>query len=234
MFGIIYNNLNSIELGLYVEKKPSIPAPAKRVETIEIEGRHGSLHLDKGYGDITITIPFGFEEKDNFARKCREITSWLRITENKNLRFTDDDEVYYKVKSISMGEFTRNMNTIGRFTCTFVVEPFAYLLEGNNVITITEENNKIYNMGTYESEPYLKIYGNGNISVIVNYESIHFNDVRDYIEIDTELMQCKKGNYNANGDMEGRFPIFALEENNIRFYKDGVTKIEIIPRWRCI
>ena len=81
-----------------------------------------------------------------------------------------------------------------------------------------------------DSEPYMKIYGNGDATLTINDKTIKFNDIDRYIEIDTELMNCFKDNINQNNRMIGEFPVLKSGENSVTWSGD-ITKIEIEPRW---
>ena len=54
--------------------------------------------------------------------------------------------------------------------------------------------------------------------------------VEDYIEIDTELYNCFKGDVNQNNKMYSDFPVLEEGVNNIS-WEGNVTRLEITPRW---
>ncbi|RXI57409.1 distal tail protein Dit [Clostridium tetani] len=236
MFSIQFNNYNSYkDLGLIVEHRPNTPITEKDVRHIYIQGRNGSLTEDLGtYRDIEISISFGFKAKDknNFGYKCRMIKMWLLNVENNKLSFSDD-EVFYKVKNIKFDEegIERGLRTLGKFTVTFVCDPFSYL--DSELITITKNNFIIYNEGTFESQPYMKIFATGDIILNINDEVIKLENIIDYIELDSEIMECYKEHQNCNNKIIGEFPILKVGENKIS-WTGNVSKIEITPRWRCL
>src|SRR5699024_5949956 len=98
---------------------------------------------------------------------------------------------------------------------------------GQNVITINNKNTILHNPEVITSKPYIKIYGDSEVELIINDDTSKY-DIDEYIEIDSELKECYKGN-----DLETfkcEFPLLVEGENNI--YENGdVDKIEIIPRW---
>lgn len=227
MLEVILDNVSCLGYGLVVANKPIIPSAKEKINIIEIQGRDSGLTEKQGYENKIITINFGIEDKQNLSAKIRSFAPY--IIKAKTLKFSDDLEVYYKIKSIRLGDIERQIGSIGRFTVIFTVEPFVYL--ENELISI-EKNTILFNQGTYQSLPYFKICGSGDINVIVNNKTITLNGVKDYIEIDSELMQCRKGNENTSNSMIGDFPVFHIGENTISF--TGATKIEINPRWRYL
>ena len=56
---LYFNGNRSLNLNLYLEKYPSIPITNEEYEEIQVEGRSGSLIINKGtYPDKKITFTF--------------------------------------------------------------------------------------------------------------------------------------------------------------------------------
>ena len=163
------------------------------------------------------------------SKKIRNITSLLLNA--KKISFTDDKEVYYKVKAVSVSDIERTLRMLGSFSVTFTVDPFAYY-NLHSKITIAS-HSKIYNIGTYESEPYIKIFGAGNVTLNINNKELILKDINEYIEIDTELKETFKDNVSKNDKKVGPYPNFLIGENAIS-WSGNITKIEIEPRWRFL
>lgn len=233
MYSIIFNNKNSKDdLGLSIEKRPNIPLPQKRAERFSIPGRNGSLTYEEGtYEDIQIDVLFGFLNND-FFDKLRIVKEWIlnKKEYELTLTFSDDTDNFYKVKTVYVGNIERELKRIGKFTIQFLCDPFLYSYEGKNPIEILGPTI-LHNDG-YQSNPYLKIYGNGTINLTINSNLIILNNVMDFVEIDTESMNCFKGNILMNNNMIGEFPVLKSGENTISF--TGTAKIEITPNWRCL
>ena len=57
------------------------------------------------------------------------------------------------------------------------------------------------------------------------------NDIDEYLEIDSELMNCFKGTELKNGSVSGDgFPELSKGDNVLSF-SGGITRVEIVPRW---
>lgn len=236
MFSIFFNNLNSSrDLGLAIEHRPNIPIAEKDIRHIYVPNRNGTLTEDlRTYRDIEIPITFGFKAKDrdNFGYKCRMIKMWLLNIQDNKLSFSDD-EVFYKVKNIKFDEggIERGLRTLGKFKVTFVCDPFSYLED--EIIIITKNNSTVCSYGTFLSEPVIKVYGSGDITLNINDRFIKFTAIENYIELDSEIQECYKDTLNCNNKMIGEFPILKTGKNNIS-WTGNVSKIEINPRWRCL
>lgn len=65
----------STEFGLVVERFPSQPKPARKVELISIPGRNGMLRVDQGaYENVTVSYECYFKGGPNQAST---ISGWL-------------------------------------------------------------------------------------------------------------------------------------------------------------
>ncbi|AJA42872.1 phage tail protein [Clostridium tetani] len=232
MFSIQFNNYNSYkDLGLIAEHRPNIPIPEKNIRHIYIQGSNGTLIEDLGtYKDIEIPITFGFKEKEKFLDKCRFIKHWLNNIKNRKLILNDDADMFYKVKYVRTNNIERSMRTLGKLTVTFISEPFKYL---EDEIIEMNDNMNIYNPGTFKSQPYIKMFATGDITLNINNEIVKFNGIEDYIELDSEIQECYKDTLNCNNKMTGEFPTLKTGKNNIS-WTGNVNKIEITPRWRCL
>lgn len=198
---------------------PNIPLSQRRFETKEIDGKNGTYTIDKKtYKDRYVTLKTTFQEKPI-----------LDIFDGTGGRLhINNEDAFYKVK------FVENVDENDEewkydIDFTMLLEPFKYLREEKIII---DEPTVLFNPTNLESEPYIKIYGDGDITLTINSETITFNNVVDYIEINSELLECFKDDESCNDKMVGKFPKLLPGENTIVF--TGASEVEIIPRWRCL
>ena len=232
MYDIIINNVFATQFDLHIVNRVNIPVSQKEIETISIAGRNGTLTKELGFLNRSITVNFNFKTRnrnDNMSKKIRNITSL--ILNAKKISFTDDKEVYYKVKAVSISDIERNLRVLGSFSVTFTVDPFAYY-NLNSKILLTN-HSKIYNIGTYESEPYIKVFGSGNATLNINNKELTLKDIDGFIEIDSELKETFKDSVSKNDKKVGEYPLFLIGENTIN-WTGNITKLEIDPRWRFL
>lgn len=235
MLSLIYNNKDSIsDLGIDLVEKPSQPIPKKRVTKIEVPGRNGLLTIDEGsYEPIELEVNFNFTSTD-FNKKVREIKQWLLDATNKELKLNYLDG-YYKVNSLSVSDIERVDDVeSGKFKVKFVCNPFLYDISGKEIITLNYSSSTQYLVNDgYKSLPYIKIYGTGTLTLTINGLAMVFTSVVDYVEIDSELVNCYKATVNKNSTMTGLFPVLENGSNSIAM-SSGITKIEVTPRWKSL
>lgn len=227
MLYVKFNNTDSRDLNLVIENRWSTPIPSENITHTTIFNDE-DVTYSTGYSNIE--IPINFACNINTKEQRSKVKKWLHKIEGNRLILSTESNKYYIVKDVKTDPISDIYGQALRFTVTFICSPFAYLNDGIEVITITSPTTLI-NYGFMEAKPYMKIYGSGTITLIVNSISITFNNVTDYIEVDSRLMDCYKDSTLRNGDMIGDFPILEAGENNIS-WTGTITKIEIEPRWR--
>lgn len=230
---LYFNGNRSLNLNLYLENYPSIPISNEEYEEIQVEGRSGSLIINKGtYPDKKITFTFTILSQQidiDFER----IYEWLTEIEDNRLIFGREDRCY-KVKKVIFKDIQKQFKTIGEFDVTFLCEPFTQDLE-KTVHEITSSGYKIYYNGNAPGDTLIKVYGTGNIQLTVNSETMQINNVADYVEIDSDLLQVRnKDKTSKDDDTSGDFILLEKGINAIS-YTGNVTKIivEYTTKYKC-
>ncbi|MBU3107134.1 phage tail protein [Clostridium gasigenes] len=224
--GEIYFNCNSsLDLNLKLEKYPSVPSSNEEYEEIKVDGRNGSLYINKGtYPNKTLS--FLFSEISNRIHVDLELLMvWLTEIEDNRLFYGRDDRVFI-VKKIIKGDFEQEFRNLGNIKIDFICEPFMsdkYPFE----YEITTNNFKFNYGGTAPTEPLIRIYGTGNIQLIINDETMQIKNVNNYVEIDSGLLQVRDSNGQSKDfDSIGDFTIFTKGDYVIS-YSGKVSKVEV-------
>lgn len=229
---IFYNNQNSSDLDLIIEKTPEIPSSKIKYETIDIDGGEPLTKI-KGFEDITLTFSFAyFATPEEYLMKKSTIDTWLLNSIGNYLTYSFHEFVCYKVKQISIDNTITTSRVMRHFSVTFICTGLKYMTSGLKPIEILSSNILLNNFGSYESKPLLKIYGSGNINISIGSNTFTIKNVSNYVVVDSEIKECYKDTTNKGRDMVGDYPILPIGKNTIS-WTGTVSKIEITPRWRC-
>lgn len=230
---IYFNENKSLNLNLYLENYPSIPIANEEYEEVAVEGRSGNLIINKGtYPDKKIPFTFTIlspQIEIDFER----VYEWFTEIEDNRLIFGREDRCY-KVKKVIFGDIQKEFRTIGEFDVTFLCEPFTQDLT-ETVQEITSSGFKINYTGNAPGDTLIKIYCNGDIQLTVNGETMQINDVADYVEIDSNLLQVRnQDGTSKDNDTLGDFILLEKGENMISYIGE-VTKIvvEYTTKYKC-
>jgi predicted phage tail component-like protein len=162
---LYFNNSTSLNFNLFLEDYPYIPISNEEYEEVQVEGRNGSLYINKGtYKDKN--IPFTFTILSELINiDFDRVYEWLTEIEDNRLLFGRYDRCY-KVKKIIFGDLKKEFKTIGRFDVTFICEPFTWDLD-STTYEISSNNFTFNYVENAPSEPLIKVYGNGNIQLTI-------------------------------------------------------------------
>lgn len=228
MYDINYNGKSGMQQGFIVERRPSVPAPVRRVTETEIPGMDGVLtESDDTYEAITIPIEFNFlVSKNKWMSAFRDAKKWL--SGSGWLALGDDQEYLYKVYSCAITDAERPSWRLGRFTAEFKCHPYTFLKSGQQAY---QASDVLYNPCEVSHPRYI-ISGNGTFHLTVNGNEMQ-GTINQQITVDTELMMA----YNAvgvnqnnllTGDYEG---LYLLPGTNTIVITDGFS-LSVVPNWR--
>lgn len=230
---LYFNRDRSLNLNLFLENYPSIPIANEEYEEVQVEGRSGNLIINKGtYPDKK--IPFTFTIlSPRIEINFEKVYEWLTEIEDNRLIFGRSDRCY-KVKKVIFGNIQKEFRSIGEFDIIFLCEPFTQDLT-KTVHEITKSGFKINYNGNAPGDTLIKVYGSGNIQLTINGETMQINNVNNYIEIDSDLLQVRnQDGTSKDNDTLGDFVLLTKGENAIS-YTGSVTKIviEYTTKYKC-
>ncbi|EHN14608.1 putative phage tail protein, partial [Clostridium sporogenes PA 3679] len=104
-------------------------------------------------------------EFDYFDDRFDDIKQWL--TGSGEVIFSNEPDRYYKARIINKLDLARVLEKFHSGIIQFDCQPFGYLQD--ELIEITNSTT-IYNQANVNSQPYIKIYGNGYATLKINNE----------------------------------------------------------------
>lgn len=227
---LIIGSVNIADYGCYCSDAGIYTSPSLVYNTETIDGKNGSLHIDKGrYSDVTIqykcVIPNAFQTQF-YALKG------ALLSQKGKQRIEDGfNSTVYRKGILSSGiEGNVGVNKdIGTFTLEFDCDPQRWLKSGEKATTLTTSGT-ITNPTLFEAKPLIRVYGTGTLEVGKDTIVIS-KGATSYIDIDCEIQDCYEGTTNRNGLVSlTDFPTLKAGSNGITL-GSGITKVKITPRW---
>ena len=236
-----YNGRSFAEFGLHIEKKDVFSAPEYDAEFISIPGRSGDIiNPNRRFANIKVTYTVFLARKNiaALAAVLRDIKGWLYSEPDRYHEITDSyDAGYFRYGVISGNlDIEEQLNKIGCFTVTFNCKPFKYSFAGQQTVSADASELTITNPTAFESRPYIKLYGSGTVVIMIQPQGrgMMISNLDEYIEIDSELMNCFKDTTLKNDTVTGDgFPMLKPGTTTIAC-AGNVQRIEVIPRWCCL
>lgn len=231
---ITFDNTDLKTYGLYISGTNTMNAPVRAYDSITIPGRNGALiGSEKRLENIEVVYPaFIYTNlKQNLASLRAFLLSKVGYKKLVDTYHPDEFRMGYYAGGLE-AEPTMKLDA-ARFDLVFNCKPQRYLNSGLSVTALTASGS-ITNPTLFESQPLLRVYGTGDITV--NGVKITISEADTYTDIDCEIMEAYKGstlkNYAISLDSV-YFPVLSPGSNTITL-GTGVTAVDITPRWWTI
>ena len=217
---LIFNGINSKDLGIRIERHNNFSSPQRVVERIKVPGRTGEIIIDdNSYENIIFEYEFILDCKESdLASKSEEIASWLHNDYTyKTLTFSNSNKIYNAVV-INKIDISRMFKQFGKALVTFEAYEIPNSLNERNTFII-KDSGIFQNNFNRELKPVLKVVGEGDCSISINSQEVILKGLEGGLIIDCYNLDCYKeeGNkiINCNNKMIGMFPILSVGENKI-------------------
>ncbi len=214
-----------------ITKRPGIPAPKEKSNLINIPGRDGSLvFTENAYEDIEIEVEMNFiSDPKGWGNRYRVIKRWL-LSKGTKLKFSDDEQVFYKVKKVIIDGLERAVRVGGAFRAIFICDPYTYLESGTAEYDVSAITTNAYSV----AHPIYKVRGEGMCTITVNGKTMTAN-IGQNITINTDLMLAYRTDGTIqNTSVKGDYSDLYLQEGHNNISITPGFSLTIIPNWRCL
>lgn len=235
----LYDEKSSLDFGLIIDTLPEDTPAEIDITKQEIAGRDGVLVLNNHRRKSklkNITAYLNGDSESDIVKKLDNIKLWLQGDVGfKKLVLSNELDKYYEAICVNSINITSMWDECKKLLIVFECMPHKKNIS-ENIMYITEKNTVVKNVGA-KSKPYLKIVGNGDITISINQQQLTLVGIEGFIEIDCEAMNAYKTNTttgivsNENHKMYSDFPVLEVGTNNITWSGTGtISRIEILPK----
>ena len=225
----VFGKINSVDYQVYAANKNQFKGGGKRIKTIQIPGRNGTVDISDGTFDnvpITYEMYLKSEIKPNIAGLRGALGS---VPGYARLEDSFDPDIFMKARYTEPFTVKLSDRKNAALDITFDCDPRRFLKSGEKAKILTA-GGQLKNPTRYEALPLIRAYGIGTLTV--SGTAITITAANEYTDIDSETEEAYKGNSSCNNNIvlnNGKFPSLKEGLNEISF--TGLSKIEIIPRW---
>lgn len=239
MNGFSLNGKNSRDYGIIMTAPPNVVLSARKVETVTIPGRSGTLTMDShSYENIPIQYKCAIVPEDpvtlrEAAEKAMEILE--STAEYKRLENTYTPAYFQMARVSSQISIESIVEQAGTFSIPFDMMPQRYLKAGEFPISM-EAAGILLNPTLFPAKPLITVYGSGAGTVSVGTVNMAIKSNDGHIVFDCDMQDA----YHVadSGALESRnscinvpeFPVLPAGETVIS-WTGAITSVEIIPRW---
>lgn len=224
---LVFGTLSLADYGAVCYYCNAAESSGRDREVISVPGRNGDLLRDNGRYEnaprtYLVYVP------DLLQAKYLQ-TVLLAVTGYARLEDEYEPELY-RVAYLKSAPVVERYADAATLQLTFDCKPQCYLKDGERVLSFTAAGT-IYNPTLYDALPLVRAYGTGDVGV--GTQTITILSAVGYTDLDCELMDAYQGTTNCNGNIllaSGNFFSLAPGVNGVSL-GNGITKLEITPRW---
>lgn len=229
------------QYGIYALELPPFTRPAERVDTEEVPGRSGELHLTQGdyvFDSMDLSCTCMIKDDSNLTEVCAYLSG------SGDVIFANRAEGYYKARIINQIPFEKILrgNAHRSFDVEFRCQPFFFLTSGETTLTFSESATTITNEGNISSRPLIRIVKATDAeegTLMIGDQTMMVTDFSDideiYLDCDAMIVYATTddGYTLLNSRITGEWLEIPTGTSYVTF-TDGIASVEITPRWRCI
>ena len=225
---IWWHGKSSDDVGVIVERYPSVTIPQRKQEKVSVPGRSGDLIIEQdAYENYTQRYEvYVSAEQPKLTTISHTMAEWLMVKGYQRL----EDSYWldtFRLACYKGGTSIDNiLNRFGRATIEFDCKPQRYYKSGYIPISLTN-GQKLVNPSPFTAKPLIVITGSGAGTISDGTNTLTFTDCD--VTVDCDIMQIYKGTTNKNSVGSGAF--LALDGESTITWTGGITAVTITPRW---
>ncbi len=235
--GFRFGDKGTWDFDMHIERFPALGAPVRKLQTVEVPGRNGALHvLQNAFSNYTQPYDCYFHSDLPAPEQAHAVKAWLLASgAYQRLEDTYDPEHFRLAAFTGPLDIENILNKYGRCTVNFDCDPRSFLKSGETALTFTEPG-QLMNPTLFEALPLITVYGTTSGTVTVGTATVDIRYITDPIILDCENQNAysqpgEGAPENQNINIKAiPFPTLAPGSNPVSF-SGGITKVEIIPRW---
>lgn len=234
--------INSIDHKIFIQERPEILTPKRKVDHKNVYGMSGTLPFDEEAYDNTIMNLLCYVEGDTTKTSEDNRTLVYDIFDSGGyfefIPYFDEKKIHrVMVEETPMFNGTYIHEEGQPFTVGLTVKPYKYYTESEKIIRTTP--GTITNPYSQETQPLIKVVGSGNVTLTFNGVNFVIQNLTTDIWLDCEAMYAYRelsGGIidNQNSKIFTTLYPYLRKGNTVISWTGNVSRIEIEPRWRTL
>lgn len=237
----IFDGVNSETVKTFIQTRPLIEAPKRKVDMKSTYGVDGNVPYDEGaYDNTSMELSMFINGTDVIAdRQALYNLLDSRGVYKDFIPYFDPDKTYRVMLSDSL-QFDNQYHygNLQIVSAKLTVKPYKYLVV-NDPITFNGTTGTITNPTNYASQPIIKVTASGPVTLKINGIDFNIKNVPNTITLDSERYSAyQEDSYGVVTPMNDQaatreYPIFKPGDNIINII-GTVSQLYIQPRWRSL
>lgn len=246
------DGIKSSDFGVHISGSKLDDAPTRVYEAVSVPGRNGDVIFDEGrYENVIVSYECGLLNNNvnlaGFRSWLMSLTGYHTLTDSYH-----ENEYRLAISTGGLAVETLVGRRIAKFRVQFNCKPQRFITNVQQIVATHEaqySTTEIVNPTYYPALPIMRVYGSGTVRI--RGENTNLSDWRDIIISPHEYGYCEldfdiQGAYHRGSNLNQYVSVYAAMTTQIASYPvlnpgvtfvtldEGVSKVEITPRWWTI
>lgn len=235
---LILDDIPSYYWRIGVADRPNVPTPERQAMTTSVLGRLGEYREYFSFNDMELTITLNYledvEDFKAFKAQFYSVRKWL--LDGQRLSFSDEPDVYYIVKGVSVGDATNDVIEYGEFDVTFTLAPFARVYEDEPIRLATSATGDVPILVETIENSYPLIVFTATVTNpefrindfgVIRFTGLTVNTVY-YFDCELQVFYRKESTGNVEMALNVQTIVYPEFTDGVnQFYSKGMKNIEI-------
>jgi len=247
----IINGMSSADLSTWIQSRPILAAPKRRIEFTQSMQQDGDLPFDDGvYDNTEMELSIAAVPPGSLVATSNDIEKVSDLRESINDMFDggtyreaqfyfDPTKIYQVLMTEAQFESKRFLHSAMAASVKLSVLPWKRLI-GYEKHQISS-GKKVWNPNGKIAYPIITITGTGDCKLTIGGRGFQLKGLTGSIIIDSEVesayTETTNGTINSNQNDKvytRDFPYLGSGSTTISWTGDQITKVEIEERWRAL
>lgn len=230
-----YNGISAKSMGITLREPVVVGGAIPRIERISVPGRNGDLiYFDGSYENRPAEASCFALKAKNVMQNVTRINNWLLGNFGyKELVIPEDRDHFFLATVENGAEINTKLAMLAPFEIEFSCKPQRFLNFGKEMITIQDLDGIVTNPTQFPAKPLIHFYTSADsFEVFFGDETISSDSigVSDFW-FDCETQNAYRTPQTLNSKIKTSGEIVLRPGANTIGVIDGISKIEIVPRW---
>ena len=230
-----YDGVSARSMGITLREPVVVGGAIPRIERVSVPGRNGDfIYFDGSYENRPAEASCFALKSKNVMQNVTRINNWLLGNFGyKELVIPEDRDHFFLATVENGAEINTKLAMLAPFEIEFSCKPQRFLNFGKEMITIQDLEAVVTNPTQFPSKPLIHFYTSADsFEVFFGDETISSDSIGvSNFWFDCETQNAYSTPQNLNSKIKTSGEIVLRPGASTIGIIDGISKIEIIPRW---
>lgn len=233
MSSLTFAGISSDDVGVRIERYPSLNRPSRKYDRYVVPGRNGDIiEMQDAWNNYVQEYNIFAGDRNNGAAPTAfvSVSEWLFKSGYQILEDTYETDYFRKAIFVGPMDVENVLSQFGRCTIQFECMPQRFLWSGQTTVTKTASGS-ITNPTAFTARPLITVNGSGSGTITCGSKTLSISSITSGMIIDSENQDAYDAYMtNLNNLISGDFPEIPPGTSTFGI-TGGITSVVITPNY---